>query len=263
MPQHWSCVASRSSRGESPWPSPASPAPSKACRASCCASKAPRSRSAAVYTYHRVGGSWWLFACLILVPDVSLLGYLGGTRLGAIAYNAFHVTLGPLVCGGARLPAAVVRSHPDCADLGRACRHRSRVRPRAEIQCGLRLHASRPHRRRDDRLVIRVSACSVRRAWAQCRASILLSLRRSRLHHAPQGGPHAFHPPSPACRGRRAARRPLRLRADRLAEPVGAADLVLAARRRLRHPDAHARRRRCRSRPASPSWSRTRPARPA
>ena len=54
----------------------------------------------AVYAYQRVGGSWWLFACLILVPDVSLLAYLGGTRLGAVAYNALHVTLGPLVCAG-------------------------------------------------------------------------------------------------------------------------------------------------------------------
>ena len=56
--------------------------------------------AAAVYAYRRVGGSWWLFACLILVPDVSLLAYLGGTRLGAVAYNALHVTLGPLVCAG-------------------------------------------------------------------------------------------------------------------------------------------------------------------
>ena len=54
---------------------------------------------AALYAYHRIGGSWWLFAGLILVPDASLLGYMGGTRLGAIAYNAFHVTLGPLICG--------------------------------------------------------------------------------------------------------------------------------------------------------------------
>jgi hypothetical protein len=54
---------------------------------------------AALYAYHRMGGSWWLFASLILVPDVSLVGYLGGTRLGAIAYNAFHVALGPLICG--------------------------------------------------------------------------------------------------------------------------------------------------------------------
>jgi len=53
---------------------------------------------AAVYTYYRVGANWWLFACLILVPDVSLIAYFGGTRLGAIAYNTVHVTLAPLIC---------------------------------------------------------------------------------------------------------------------------------------------------------------------
>jgi len=53
--------------------------------------------AAAVYMFHRVGGNWWLFAALILVPDVSFLGYLAGTRVGAIAYNIFHVTLGPLI----------------------------------------------------------------------------------------------------------------------------------------------------------------------
>src|SRR5436305_15179812 len=52
----------------------------------------------AVYMYHRVGANWWLFAGLILVPDIGLLGYFGGTRLGAIAYNTLHVTLGPLLC---------------------------------------------------------------------------------------------------------------------------------------------------------------------
>ena len=40
---------------------------------------------AAVYTYYRVGANWWLFACLIVVPDVSLIAYLGGTRFGAIS----------------------------------------------------------------------------------------------------------------------------------------------------------------------------------
>jgi hypothetical protein len=53
---------------------------------------------AAVYMYHRIGGNWWLFAALILVPDVSFAGYLINTRFGAIAYNTMHVTLGPLVC---------------------------------------------------------------------------------------------------------------------------------------------------------------------
>ena len=53
---------------------------------------------AAAYGYYRIGASWWLFALLILVPDVSFAGYLINARLGAIAYNAMHVTLGPLIC---------------------------------------------------------------------------------------------------------------------------------------------------------------------
>jgi hypothetical protein len=53
---------------------------------------------AAVWMYHRIGGNWWLFAALILVPDVSFAGYLINTRIGAIAYNTMHVTLGPLIC---------------------------------------------------------------------------------------------------------------------------------------------------------------------
>ena len=52
----------------------------------------------AVYMYHRIGGNWWLFACLILAPDLSMLAYFIGTRPGAIVYNAFHVTFAPLVC---------------------------------------------------------------------------------------------------------------------------------------------------------------------
>ena len=51
-----------------------------------------------VYMYQRIGANWWLFAALILAPDLSMLGYFAGTRVGAIAYNAFHVTLGPLIC---------------------------------------------------------------------------------------------------------------------------------------------------------------------
>jgi hypothetical protein len=40
--------------------------------------------------YWLYGGSWWLFALLLLAPDASMLGYLGGPRFGAAAYNAFH-----------------------------------------------------------------------------------------------------------------------------------------------------------------------------
>ena len=53
---------------------------------------------AAVYMFHRLNANWWWFA-LILLPDVGLAGYLIGTRPGAIAYNALHVTLVPLALG--------------------------------------------------------------------------------------------------------------------------------------------------------------------
>lgn len=43
-----------------------------------------------VLLYWLNGGSWWLFALLLLAPDVSTLGYLAGPRVGAAAYNAFH-----------------------------------------------------------------------------------------------------------------------------------------------------------------------------
>ena len=43
-----------------------------------------------VLLYWLYGGSWWLFFLLLLVPDASMLGYLGGPRFGAVAYNAFH-----------------------------------------------------------------------------------------------------------------------------------------------------------------------------
>jgi hypothetical protein len=54
---------------------------------------------AALLAYARLGASWWLFALVILAPDLSMAGYLVGTRIGAIAYNAFHITLGPLALG--------------------------------------------------------------------------------------------------------------------------------------------------------------------
>jgi hypothetical protein len=33
---------------------------------------------------------WWAFALLLLVPDVSMIGYLRGPRVGAILYNLAH-----------------------------------------------------------------------------------------------------------------------------------------------------------------------------
>src|SRR5262245_51908498 len=43
-----------------------------------------------VWLYALAGQSWWLFAVLLLAPDLSMLGYLLGPRVGALAYNIVH-----------------------------------------------------------------------------------------------------------------------------------------------------------------------------
>ena len=50
---------------------------------------------AAVAIYRALGGGWGTFALLFLVPDLSLLGYLAGPRIGAIVYNLGHSLAGP------------------------------------------------------------------------------------------------------------------------------------------------------------------------
>ncbi len=39
--------------------------------------------------------SWLLFVVLFLVPDLSMLGYLGGSWIGAVSYNLFHTYAPP------------------------------------------------------------------------------------------------------------------------------------------------------------------------
>ena len=34
--------------------------------------------------------AWWWFPILILLPDISMLGYLFNSKVGAIVYNSFH-----------------------------------------------------------------------------------------------------------------------------------------------------------------------------
>ena len=43
-----------------------------------------------VLLYLQLGGEPWWLLLLLLVPDVSMLGYLGGPRLGALTYNLVH-----------------------------------------------------------------------------------------------------------------------------------------------------------------------------
>lgn len=49
----------------------------------------------AACAYAQWDGGWGLFALLFLVPDLSMLGYLAGPRIGASAYNFGHSYLTP------------------------------------------------------------------------------------------------------------------------------------------------------------------------
>lgn len=66
----------------------------------------------AVALYFRSGASALEFALLFLVPDLSLLGYLFGSKVGALTYNTMHSTIGPIALGAASLfglvPAAAL-----------------------------------------------------------------------------------------------------------------------------------------------------------
>lgn len=54
-----------------------------------------------IWLYAISGGNWWLFALLLLAPDLSWLGYLAGTGIGAFIYNFFHNYVLPLLLLGA------------------------------------------------------------------------------------------------------------------------------------------------------------------
>jgi Domain of unknown function (DUF4260) len=56
--------------------------------------------AASVAAYAQTGAGWGLFALLFLVPDVFMLGYLRGPRLGAAVYNLGHSTILPFLVIG-------------------------------------------------------------------------------------------------------------------------------------------------------------------
>ena len=44
----------------------------------------------AIWAYQYLPYAWYWFLIMLLVPDVSLMGYLGGNDLGKNLYNLFH-----------------------------------------------------------------------------------------------------------------------------------------------------------------------------
>ena len=53
--------------------------------------------AAAVWLYGIYSGNWLLFAVLLLAPDLSALGYLRDSRLGATTYNIAHTLVLPAI----------------------------------------------------------------------------------------------------------------------------------------------------------------------
>ena len=47
--------------------------------------------------------AWWLYPVLLLVPDLSMVGYTVGTKAGAFTYNLFHHKAAAIVVGTAGL----------------------------------------------------------------------------------------------------------------------------------------------------------------
>jgi hypothetical protein len=52
---------------------------------------------AAIALYFHAGYPWWLLVALVLVPDLSMVGYLAGPTIGAMAYDAAHTYVLPIV----------------------------------------------------------------------------------------------------------------------------------------------------------------------
>jgi hypothetical protein len=40
--------------------------------------------------FYQLSYAWWVFPALLLLPDIGMLGYFLGTKVGALTYNLFH-----------------------------------------------------------------------------------------------------------------------------------------------------------------------------
>ncbi len=43
-----------------------------------------------IYLFTQLDFAWWWFPALLLAPDIGMIGYLHGPRLGSITYNITH-----------------------------------------------------------------------------------------------------------------------------------------------------------------------------
>jgi predicted RND superfamily exporter protein len=69
---------------------------------------------AALALYAQLGQSWWLFLILLLVPDLFMLGYMAGSKVGAALYNVGHSLLWPVLLIG----VGILVANPVLTGLG-------------------------------------------------------------------------------------------------------------------------------------------------
>lgn len=43
-----------------------------------------------IYLFSQLQFAWWWYLVLILTPDIGMIGYALGNKVGAISYNLFH-----------------------------------------------------------------------------------------------------------------------------------------------------------------------------
>ena len=55
-----------------------------------------------------LGLPWWAFLLLLIVPDVSMVGYVRGPRVGAIVYNVAHDLATGVAIAGVGLAIGIV-----------------------------------------------------------------------------------------------------------------------------------------------------------
>ncbi|CAG5007354.1 hypothetical protein DYBT9275_04027 [Dyadobacter sp. CECT 9275] len=44
----------------------------------------------AIFLFSKLNFAWWVFPALLLLPDLSMIGYTLGTKTGAVFYNIVH-----------------------------------------------------------------------------------------------------------------------------------------------------------------------------
>ena len=43
-----------------------------------------------IFLFSQLSFAWWWFLVLILAPDIGMIGYAFGNKVGAFSYNLFH-----------------------------------------------------------------------------------------------------------------------------------------------------------------------------